>query len=219
MSAAKTIRETLTNFLTYLLEEEIAVTVNPFAVSDEEVTWHRRPTNGAFLATRSNHSLANYLSWVQNGEYSAILFDGALLQISYTFDGEEVTGHRLAYVPCPFLDTDSVVGYLGIEDLREYYEPQGMNAAQLASVIRFDYDPDAAKPGHPAAHLTLNSADTRIACAGPLSPERFVKFVFKHFYPKLQEVQDYFKGIPNAGHFTENISQDDKSEVHVFWAA
>ncbi len=51
---------------------------------------------------RPHPSVPGYKHWPESGDYSAILQDGALLQISYQFAGNQVDQHRLAYVSCPY---------------------------------------------------------------------------------------------------------------------
>lgn len=216
MPAAITIRESLTNFATYLLEKDLAITINPFLVSDDLVKWHSRSTE-PFLQDRQNHSLANYLGWVRNGEFSIMLYDGALLQFTYGFDGERIISHRLAYIPCPFDDTDDILREADMDLFVEFYEAVGMSAVQFQSAVRFDFDPMNAKPGHPAAHLTINTSETRIACAGPVSPRRFVHFIFSHFYPHLPGPAAYFDTLPKSGHYSTTISRIDQSDLHINW--
>jgi hypothetical protein len=201
------------------IERDYALTLIPFVVADDEITWHVRDKGDRFLQDRQHHSLANYKAWVLNGQFSIMLYDGALLQFTYELSGDRITSHRLGYVPCPIKDSDDVLSYLDFEDFFVYYESSGLSAAQLQSVIRFDFDPKSAAPGHPATHLTINSSDTRIACAGPISPDRFIRFIFAHFYPHLTDVVSYFDGLPNSGHYSTTISADDKSEMHINWAS
>lgn len=219
MPAARTLREQLNNFATFLLEEDVAITVTPNEVADDRVTWIRRPGADAFLAERAHHSIANYRAWVENGEFSIMLYDGSLLQLSYEFDGDHVTSHRLAYVPCPYKDPDNLLrDGESLNDFFDYYDTDVKSVVQLLTTLRFDYDPVNAAPGHPAAHFTLNSAETRIACAGPLAPDRFIRFIFSNFYPSIPQAVSYFSSLPKSGQFTHVINQDDRSELHLSWA-
>ncbi len=219
MPAARTIREQLDNFATFLLEEEIALTVTPNEVADDRVTWLRRPGAPSFLAERSHHSIANYRAWVENGEYSVMLMDGALLQLTYGFEGDHVISHRLAYVPCPYRDPENLLrDGETLADFFDYYDSNATEVVQLLTALRFDYDPENAAPGHPAAHFTLNSAETRVACVGPLAPDRFIRFIFSSFYPQYPEVPSYFASLPKSGHFGHVIHPDDRIELHLAWA-
>ncbi|WP_443054843.1 DUF2290 domain-containing protein [Streptomyces sp. NBC_00258] len=61
-------------------------------------------------------------------------------------------------------------------DVVDLYAADTPTNMVLHSAIRFDYDPASASPGHPAAHLTINSAHCRIACAAPMHVGRFADF-------------------------------------------
>ena len=48
-------------------------------------------------------SIEDYKNWVGAQNCSAILYDGAILQITYDFDFQKnFVGHRLVYYPCPY---------------------------------------------------------------------------------------------------------------------
>ncbi|THG33268.1 DUF2290 domain-containing protein [Naasia lichenicola] len=219
MPAARTLKEQIENFSSFLVEEDLAVAVSPVLLHNDEsqVSWHRRDPDRKFLETREHHSITNWKSWARNGVFTVMLFDGALLQIAFEVRDEVIVGHRLAYVPCPYQDADQVLMQLGLDDFIEYYEAVGLASARLETAVRFDYDPRAAKLGHPASHLTLNSSDVRIACVGPVSLAQFVRFVFGHFYPGLQRVRDYFETLPKPGHFSPSITSLEASEMHLAW--
>ena len=132
-------------------------------------------------------SVSEYQAWLTNGAYSAVLFDGALVQISFEFRHSKIVGHRLAYVPCPF---DLEPEYLQTEplyDLVEAYATDVQSKPRLRSAIRFDFDPAAVGPGHPASHVTMFWPHCRIACVAPLSLGRFIRFIFYNFYPAMWE--------------------------------
>src|SRR5947209_6508147 len=99
-------RDELDNFLSYLIDSEIALHANPVAIFGGRVTWAGLARRREFLPVR-NESLGTYRAWLESGAYSALLFDGALLQLSYDFAGNQLIGHRLAWIPCPLgLDQD-----------------------------------------------------------------------------------------------------------------
>jgi hypothetical protein len=94
--------------------------------------------------------------------------------------GSDIVAHRLAYIPCPFIvDTEFLEEGDPIDEVVGMYVE--LSDVALRSPIRFDYDLLAAKENHPTAHLTLNSADCRIACVAPMHVLRFVDFTFRHF--------------------------------------
>lgn len=91
----------------------------------------------------------------------------------------------------------------------------------LHSAIRFDFDfdPGSAAPGHPAAHLTINSADCRIACAAPMHIGRFTDFIFRNFYPDLWKAHLPFFGSSatrEAGPRT--LTPEERNIPHLYWS-
>ncbi|MFE0580726.1 DUF2290 domain-containing protein [Streptomyces sp. NPDC058874] len=171
-----------------------------------------------FLVNRGDPCLEDYRRWVQSGAYSAYLRDGALLQITYDIEGGEVTGHRLGYIPCPYrLDPEMVLQdpLLDLVDMHAEADPTGM---VLHSAVRFDYDPASASTGHPASHLTINSANCRVACAAPMHLGRFIDFIFRHFYPDLWKAHlPYFSAGAGKELGTRTLTEDDLSGLHIAW--
>jgi hypothetical protein len=174
----------------------------------------------------SRLSVQNYIDWASQSDYTALLLDGSLLQMTYKMAGSVVVGHRLCYVPSPVIESEIVakadpfnqwLGYdfaaLALERLLEAPE-----SAALRSMIRFDYDPLNAKPGHPASHFTINSVDCRIPCIAPVSPAQFVGFIFDNFYPKLRsDLSLFFESLP-ALQRSDNLLEDlERTSMHFSW--
>src|SRR5690349_20360208 len=95
------IRNEVVNFLDFLIESRIAVHTTAVTFGGGRITW-RPYGNTGFLATRDDTSMSLYRSWLEAAEYSALLSDASMLQISYDFAAGQLVGHRLAYIPCPF---------------------------------------------------------------------------------------------------------------------
>jgi hypothetical protein len=144
-------------------------------------------------------TIDEYQRLVQNRQYNSILFDGSLLQISYTFRRNNLIKHRLCFYPCPFyLEPDEWELYqqagLGLLDI---FEPLSFdkfqNHLRLQSPVRFDFDLDSATEDHPASHLHLLREDCRIPVFAPLSIGHFVQFVFRHFYPEQWQSYEFLR--------------------------
>ncbi len=181
MTTLRAIRDEVKNVLDYLTSAELALCANEVSISNARISFHLGDHRAGFLLDRRDPRVDHYLHWVKTGAYSAILLDGSLIQMTYDVIAGRVSGHRLAYVPCPY-DLDAVL-LEGGEPLADIVELYLNDHPALRSPIRFDYDLTSAKPGHPAAHLTLNTANCRIACIAPMHPLRFIDFVFRNFYP------------------------------------
>lgn len=179
-------RDELEDLLVQLMTAEVALTMNAIVLRNvadgERVTWSSpKPSPGIMEAEFG--TIEEYLSWIDAQMYSAILYDGSLLQLSYDFDGPELIRHRLLYYPCPF-DVDPLLFNAGeVLEVMDLYRSQGVDKVRLRSPLRFDYDPKNQRDFHPASHLTFLSESCRWAVAFPLSPGHFIRFIFHHFYP------------------------------------
>ncbi len=216
MTTPRSIQDELCNILDYLVVAQLAINVTAVSLAGTRVSFHAHDASTAFLRDRGDPSVAHYLSWVGAGAYSALLLDGGLLQLTYDVDGGQIMGHRLAYVPCPYKidrsDLDSGEPMSDIVDL--YLDGHPV----LRSPIRFDFDPGAAKAGHPAVHLTFNSSDCRIACIAPLHPLRFVDFVFRHFYSEYWRVHRiFFDAGPDRHLQRGSLAAGEARLSHIMW--
>ncbi|MBK6013779.1 DUF2290 domain-containing protein [Streptomyces sp. MBT53] len=187
-------------------------------MSETRVSWHSINPSAPFLVNRGDLGLQDYRNWVASGAYSAHLFDGSLLQITYDVSGGDISGHRLAYIPCPYrLDPDMVYQdpLLDVVDIHVATEPANM---LLRSAVRFDYDPENAKPGHPSSHMTINASSCRIACAAPLHIGRFIDFIFRHFYADIWSGHtDYFSRGAHREIGARTIIEEDRYGPHIWW--
>ena len=71
------------------------------------ITWVRVP--GASSYKRYDEiGYSTYYSMLENGDYSILLNDGGIIQVSLDYSDSNLVGHRYAYVPCPiyFDETD-----------------------------------------------------------------------------------------------------------------
>lgn len=205
------------NLLEFLLNAEIALVINPTLDHSGTVTWPRR-TGDRFLLGRRHFSVSDYRHWIRNGEYSALLYDGALLQVTYRFAGGRLVGHRLAYIPCPYNFAQHDLILDDIADLLALYDDCKPDDIILTSTIRFDYDPDNAQPSHPCSHMTVNTDICRIPCAAPMRLGHFVEFVFHHFYPHLWDAHPYFKRLSQEDWMAHTVTLDERRSLHVSWS-
>lgn len=164
------------------------------------VTWASAPvvlTDSVFA------TISEYRRLVIARQYTCALRDGALVQISYSFDGANVVSNRFCYYPCPlalsaeswdpnegsFLDLfdDLLLEEFSssAEDLLSLDEAGIRPHLMLRGPIRFDYAPNQAAPGHSASHLHFGTEETRLPVFGPLSIGHFLRFVIRHFYPDV----------------------------------
>jgi hypothetical protein len=152
-------------------------------------------------------------------QYSAVLFDGSLLQLTFDFRDGRFAGHRFAYIPCPFVVGSEGAEMLRIEpilDVINMYRARGEESLRLRTPIRFDYDPSAAGPEHPASDVTLNDQTCRIPACGPLSLGQFVEFVFRRFYPVVWAANDFLAEVSSKP-LPRQITDAHEQSIHLNW--
>ena len=175
--------------LRLLLDNGVAIAINPVSIQaittgGNRVTWK----SSVYLPLTSTEfgTLEEYVKWMESGQYSALLYDGSLLQITYDFSsGTRIMGHRLLYYPCPY-DIDEQffndLEDLSPSDIVKLQQPGDPKGLLLRSPLRFDYDSSFQGDLHPSSHLTFGTRSCRLAVVSPISLGHFVKFVFRRSF-------------------------------------
>lgn len=214
---SRSIATEVEQFLSYLQESDLALLTTVVKQTDTGVSWH---SFHAIEWPLETHTTAlDYRTWVEAGAYSAFMFDGSLIQISYDLDGAEIDHHRLCFVPAPYDFDPDLLAEGDLIEVFDLYAGGERSNPRLVSPIRFDLDLRAAKPGHPASHFTVNSADCRLGCSGPMRLGRFVQFIFQHFYPAQWDVHPYLRDMPRKGWGGHTLSDLEREDMHILWAA
>jgi hypothetical protein len=208
------------NLLIALIDSEIATTINP--VVDRKlgpltrITW--RPPHGLDrprLISSVFATVAEYRRLIDEQSFSAVLYDGAIVQLSYDFVGDSLVGHRLCYYPCPFdLDLDLFPSE-PIGDIIAFYSESKDISVNLRSPLRFDYDEANAKMGHPSVHMHVIKPDCRWPVTHPLSVGDFVRFVFRHFYPALWSAHNFLRKWSQGDPRDRVITPEDETELYI----
>ena len=221
MTITRSVHDEVQNVLDYLKEAELALYCNPVSMREwqdsSSVGWHSFAPEAAFLISREHGTVEQYEDWLANGQYSAVLFDASLLQIQYQIGYGSIVAHRLAHIPCPFnVDKTYLDEGWPVADVVSLYTD--ISDVVLRSPIRFDFDLKTAGLMHPAAHMTINSSNCRIACVAPMHVHRFVDFVFRHFYPPLWQAHIRFFEPAAWRHVGEpTIEADEREGLHLNW--
>lgn len=214
------LRREIQNLLDLLLIHDVVIYANPVVKKIERggltrVSWSapRKATLGE-LFRGEFATLDDYHSWLKSEAYSAVLYDGAILQMSYDFEGDQLTGHRLVYYPCPFDVDEDLLRSEPMSDVIDLYRENESSTVRLRSPLRFDCDIENQSEDHPGSHLTFLSSDCRLALVAPISPGHFVRFLFKHFYPTLWSSLEFIRDWPQRlGERT--ITAEQKGSLHV----
>ena len=163
--------------------------------------------------------IMDYVTLLERKEYSYLMYDGAIVQVSYVFEGEAIDRHRLLYYPCPFSIDVSLLEQFeaSLSDLiREVYMEDLERSVVLSSPIRFDYEPEAAADFHPASHITMNKNTCRIPVRSPMRFDQFTRFVLENFYPHVLEEKKIANAILNQ-YDAECLSEHDRGRIHLTW--
>ena len=226
-TSSRAVRDDVQNVLDYLVDADLCLVTNPVEVVPRSPLEDGTPVDrirfvsyardAGFLISHAHPGIEQYLAWVRSGSYSAVLFDGSLMQLTYDISHKgDVVGHRLAYMPCPYDVDPGLFAQESLLDALELYD--GSADILLRSQLRFDFDPSASAPGHPAAHFTFNSPQCRIACVAPLHVMRFLDFVFRNSYPTQRRFHESFFAASSWRHLGDPVlAERDRMSPHMAW--
>lgn len=213
MADTESLRRAIHDICITLVDVGLVLDPNyPIVSSDGTcVSWRRH--QDASGTSFESAMFRRYAAMLRHRDYTMLLRDGAVLQLSYWVTSRNVSRHRLSYLGAPIdfgAHVDTAFG-----DVLEYSTAEELlEQATSPASLRFDYDPAAAKPAHPASHLTVCGADCRIPVSHPLSPGGFVKFILQHYYLDTWNSQSRVREIHESG-CDPCITSDDQRRVHV----
>ena len=190
------------------------VVAKPEPAGFKRITWATNALVPGDLFGQNSATVSQYREWIDCGGYSAVLYEGSLIQMSYDFDYSRLIGHRLLYFPCPF-DLDlKLLETFTLSEVVDLYESQEAPSVRLRSPVRFDYDSYASSSTHPASHMTFQWSHSRLPVMSPISPGHFFQFVFRNFYPALWNVHPFIKEWP-IHKVERTITPEEESVLHL----
>ena len=175
-----------------------------------------------------------------------MMFDGSLIQIEYDFIGQRLKKHRLCYYPCPIIldykdsGFDNDLDYIEevvclklfdevsnlvekrttseIKDGEDFLHEATKADTQFAmrTPIRFDFDEDSAGTNHSASHMHMSHYDCRIPVFGPISVGHFIRFIFRHFYPKQWDSNTQIQAS-TVRYLSHTIARDECNDLYLDW--
>ncbi len=142
-----------------------------------------------------------YAQIMERELFNILMVDGAVLQIQYLFENQNIKKHRLAFFPSPSLE--EFQNNSDVYEIDELYSDIIMKSI-YPSPLRFDFDLGAAIDlQHPMSHLTIGQyGNCRIPVAAPLSPYLFIHFILSAFYNT-----GYRKYCGNLKHFPQRFAK------------
>jgi hypothetical protein len=219
MTTFKSVATEIRNLLSLLLKSELAILVNPVverrAGARLRVTWQAPLVARRSLLGESFATVSEYAGFVGSQMYSAVLFDGALLQISYDFVGHDIVGHRLCYYPCPFDIQENLLREEPLVDVIDLYRFSDRSQMFLRSPCRFDFDDNNIAEAHPRVHLHIIKGHCRWPVSHPVSIGEFIDFTFRHFYPQVWRVHSFLRNWPQDKVGRRTIERSEERAMHV----
>jgi hypothetical protein len=221
MSLASLVRR-ITEFGYLLIERGFALDARAhrlLTLSKDEaaIIWSKSGGQGMMISNPAR--LKDYIDLIDTKNYSYLMMDGAIIQMSFLFTKEKIAGHRLLYYPCPFELDNELINETGssiVDFIKEVCLPSIEKDIILKSPIRFDYAPEAAKDYHPSSHVTINNSDCRIPVRAPMRFDQFIRFILENFYPVTVSEGKVFGAIL-GGRDEECLSEHDRSRLHLSW--
>lgn len=182
-------------------------------VSDtcSEVTFE---TSGNFSLVLKNIPYQEMYEEIKKSQdYNIAMADGALIQLQYLFEGDEVIRHRLAFLPSPDLTV--------YQNDPEVYESDIIFAEVVSrnivtTPIRFDFDRRAfVADVHPMAHCTIGQyQNCRVPVSSAISPYRFFEFILCSFYNTAYRDFGTVLGAPATLH-PLTITNGEQQKIHM----
>ena len=218
----------INTFCVFLYENGIAFSKNKHYITElnnrrKRVVWD----SGVKMSERERSddtTYSEYLKILEYRDYSILMTDGGVIQISLDYAGRQPSGYRYAYVPCPIYFSDADFSLVGDETLPFLEFIEDLNHQDLISrlrirpAFRFEYDPDVASKDHPSCHVHLGKSSSRIPVSRPIAHEQFFCFVFKNFYPNVFASHSKINGL-NSRALRETITVEQKRELHFHLSA
>ncbi|WP_374015530.1 DUF2290 domain-containing protein [Phaeobacter sp. A36a-5a] len=223
--SATTFSRCLDDFCAHCLQEGIALNISshvarPLGNNHFSVNW---ATSRVRTYRRVNDlDLQEYLECLRCNDFSILLMDGGLIQVSAQFDGSEIIESCFYYIPCPvrFEKSELEVGeeLYPLEDFIEELPSAELKARLcIRAPFRFELDPKNAGDGHPTNHVHIGPSSSRIPVALSMCWNSFSRFIFKNFYPDQLPVVEGLLKHP-APYRVRAITEPDAYELHMTFA-
>jgi len=204
-----TIKNQINNITSNLIAIGLSVEQNFPSINDGSIYISGNKDLSIALKNISYKEIYEILEKGKN--YNIKMIDGALIQLMYNFEGNELKKYRLAFFPSPNLEE--------FQNNNEIYETDELYADILdknivTTPIRFDYDPNNHKViEHPKSHLTIGQyKNCRIPINTAITPNIFMDFILRNFYntthSKFSSQLNFDKVI-----LFENCIHDDEEKI------
>lgn len=168
-----------------LIEKNLIINSNRFVKTETResinLCWASAPNLSYVFGGHT--TIDHYIEILERRDYNFVFIDGGIMQIFYRIENNEITKHRLCYVPCPIdykkedwegFAIDEIISLQDNNTLRENIK--------MTSPVRFDFDLNFRDEKHENSHVTINKDSCRIPAYGAISLGHFSRFILRYFY-------------------------------------
>lgn len=201
------------NITCKLIEEGLADEFKMPVNKENSISWEGCTDLSISMKNIAYKDIYNRINREKNFNFK--LPDGGIFQLLYEFDDKGLYKHRLAYFPSPDFEEFQNNPDIYLED--NIYGDI-VNKQVMPVIVRFDYNREevVSKIHHPYCHLTLGQyKHCRIPINRPLSPNKFVEFIFENLYytPTNNFLNSKFEDYVRE--CEENIHEKDLSKIYL----
>lgn len=210
----------LTRFSMLALERGSALAAQPHVVTHlggqtALVSW--ATADPPDLSNVSMEDIRSYLFFLENDHFSIVCQDGSLIQMSFKIHRGSIVHHRLCYLPCPVqFDQAELIEDSLYTVVERNLNSRDYNLVRYRGGIRFDFDPAAARSGHPSSHLTLNYDNVRVPVGRSLDAGTFLTFVDDHLIGSRDHLTRLSLSV-GADDTRDVLAVEDRGRLHLSW--
>jgi hypothetical protein len=163
--------------------------------------------------------IPQYRSFIETGAFTCLLIDGAIIRAAYKFKGRDLVSHTLLWWPSPFAIAPEDLELGGVVEIFDLYS--GSNdwheQIQMRTPVRFDYDSVNASSSHPASHVHMQTSECRLYVDRPVCFNRFIKFIFLNFYPKLYHQHSFWGDLEETIFNSKSMHNMQSNQAYFGW--
>lgn len=221
MSATSFARD-LDEFCAECLSQGIALNISshvthPLGGNQFLVKWS--PSSKRDFRRQNDLDLKEYLDCLRCNDFSMLLYDGGIIQVSVKFDSNTIKESRFYYIPCPVkfekseLEIDKEI--YPLEDfIDELPLKELRDRLCIRAPFRFELDPANASDAHPMSHVHIGPSSSRIPVALSMCWNSFSRFIFRNFYPNEFSIIGGLISHPSP-YRVRTISDVEAYELHM----
>ena len=221
-SCPKRLCQSIQNTLRLLTDNDLTIYYNQPVIQETHqrvrITWPNHVT-GKHNSASSFGKISQYRAIIETGAFTCLLLDGAILRASYSFDSNELTEYNLLWWPSPFIIDAEDLKIGAVLDIFDLYADSNEwhKDIKMRTPIRFDLDINNASKDHPASHVHFQESNCRLHVDRPICFNRFIKFIFKNFYPNIYSRCFFWKDLQDMSFDVEAVSLIEQPQSYLGW--